>query len=477
MVGREKELEELRELYKHDQADLVAVYGRRRVGKTFLVKEAFQNNFVFMHAGLCLEESLSSEAKTKAQLEEFYKSLRLYGCKEESPPKDWSDAFFYLKRLLLEKESDAKQVVFLDELPWLDTPGSGFISIFGGFWNSFAGLRKNLLVIVCGSAASWMENELINAQGGLYGRVSHEIKLSPFTLKETREFLHKERGISASWYETAEAYMAVGGIPYYLSYFKKGKSVAQNVNDLFFKKTTPLGFEYERLFNVTFANRALSKRITEFLYKKKTGFSREEIIEGVGCSDNGDFSKTLNALLASDFVTSYAPFGLKRKKTYYKLIDPFCLFYLTFVEKKSAKEDYWITHYGKSETNAWKGLAFENLCFNHVRQIKDKLGIASVGTEVMPWHYEDENEKGQVDMLLKRNDNVLNICEMKFYKDDYRADVEDFKKTNRRIEKACSLLPKRFSAQSVLITTFGLSYGEFSSVFSNVVTLEDLGKF
>ncbi len=476
MIGREKEQEELRELYRHDQADLVAVYGRRRVGKTFLIKETFQNDFVFMHAGLYLEEKLSDEDKMKAQLEEFYKSLKLYGCEEENPPKNWSDAFFYLKKLLLKKENGSKQVVFFDELPWMDTRDSLFIPIFGGFWNSFACLRKNLLVVVSGSAASWMENELINAQGGLYGRVSHEIKLCPFTLKETREFLRKEKGISASWYEAAEAYMAVGGIPFYLNYFVKGKSVVQNVNDLFFKKTTPLKLEYERLYSVTFANRVLARRIAEFLYKKKIGYSREEIIEGVGYSDNGIFSKALSALLASDFVASYTPFGLERKKVYYKLIDPYCLFYLTFVEKKGASEDYWVTHYGKAETNAWKGLAFENLCFNHVSQIKDKLGIGSVGAEVMPWYYETSEGKGQVDMLLKRSDNVLNICEMKFYKDDYCASLEDFKKANRRMEAAYSLLPKRFSVQNVLITTFALSYGEYSSTFSNVVSLEDLGR-
>ncbi len=477
MIGRQKEQEELRELYRHDQADLVAVYGRRRVGKTFLVKETFQSDFAFMHAGLCLEKGLSPADQMKAQLDEFYKSLKLYGCNEENPPKTWSDAFFYLKKLLLEKEDGSKQVVFLDELPWLDTPGSGFLSLFGGFWNSFACLRKNLLVIVCGSAASWMENELINAQGGLYGRVSLEIKLCPFTLKEIQEFLHKERGISLSFYEAAEAYMTVGGIPYYLNYFKKGKSVAQNINDIFFKKGTPLSLEYERLFSVTFANHLLARRIVEFLYKKKMGYSREEIIKGLGCSDNGDFSKTLNALLASDLLVSYVPFGLPRKRRYYKLVDPFCLFHLTFASKKNAGEDYWISHYGKSDTNAWKGLAFENLCFNHVNQIKTKLGISAVGTEVMPWYYEDEEGKGQVDMLLKRNDNVLDLCEMKFSKDDYHADVEDFKKANRRMEKASFLLPKRFSVQSVLITTFGLSEGEYSSTYQNVVTLEDLGRF
>ena len=475
MIGREKEQEELREIYNRDHSDLVAVYGRRRVGKTFLIKETFQDDFVFMHAGLFLEGVAPSD-RLAAQLDGFYKSLQLYGCKEKKAPSTWSDAFFYLEKLLLEKQSKRKQVVFLDELPWMDTPSSHFLTAFEGFWNSFA-CRKNLMVIVCGSAASWMENKLINAHGGLYGRVSFEMKLSPFTLKETKEFLKEEKYMPVSSYEAAEAYMAVGGIPYYLNYFKKGKSIPQNVNDIFFQKSTPLRLEYERLFDVTFASASLAKRIVELLFSRKLGYSREEIIEKLGCSDNGDFSKTINALLASDFITVYYPFGLKKKTRYYKLIDPYCLFYLFFVEKKEAGEDYWIEHYGKPETNTWKGLAFENLCFNHVAEIKEKLGIAAVGAEVLPWNYEDKDGKTQVDMLIKRNDNVVNLCEMKFYKGDYSADVEDFKKTNRRIEKLYSLLPRRFSIHSTLVTTFGLSQGEYASTYLSVVTLGDLVKF
>ena len=472
MIGREKEQEELREIYSRDQADLVAVYGRRRVGKTFLIKETFQDDFAFMHAGLFLEGVAPSD-RLPAQLNAFYKSLVLYGCKEKEAPSTWFDAFFYLEKLLLEKKGKGKQIIFLDELPWMDTPSSNFLSAFEGFWNSFA-CRKNLMVIVCGSAASWMENKLINAHGGLYGRVSFEIKLCPFSLKETREFLREERRMSVSAYEAAEAYMAVGGVPYYLNYFKKGKSVPQNVNDIFFTKGSPLRLEYERLFDVTFASATLARRIVELLYKRKIGYSREEIIEKLSCSDNGDLSKTLNALLASDFVATYSPFGLKRKTRYYKLVDPFCLFYLAFLGKKDPGEDYWLEHYGKPEANAWKGFAFENLCFNHVPQIKEKLGVSAVGCEVLPWYFEDEEGKGQVDMLLKRNDNVLNLCEMKFCKEDYSASVDDFKKTNRRVEKAYSLLPKRFSVHSTLITTFGLSQGEYASTYLDVVTLEDL---
>jgi len=475
MIGREREQEKLLELYKRCQADLVAVYGRRRVGKTFLIEETFHDEFLFMHAGLFLE-GLGDKEKLATQLDGFYKSLLLYGSDEKEAPTTWFDAFFYLEKLILKKDNGSKQVVFIDELPWLDTPSSHFLSAFEGFWNSFACGRKNLLVIVCGSAASWIENNLINAHGGLYGRVTYEIKLNPFNLKETQEFL-LQKHIPVSPYETAEAYMAVGGMPYYLNYFERGKSVAQNINDIFFKKNSPLRLEYSRLFDVTFSNASLAKRIVELLYKHKIGYSRDDIIKKLGLSDNGNLSQVLNALLASDFLASYTPFALERKRRYYKLIDPYCLFYLSFIAKKDADDNYWNNHYGKAETIIWKGLAFENVCFNHVMQIKDKLGIKGVGSEVLPWYYEEGGDKGQVDMLIKRNDNVLNICEIKFYNDDFAAGIEDFKKSNRRTKMAYSLLPKRFSVHNTLITTFGLVDNEYASTFQNVVTLKDLCKF
>lgn len=476
MIRRENETKKLLELCRHEQADLVAIYGRRRVGKTFLVDQTFHGDYLFMSSGLFLDkEKMTPKEMLSAQIKEFYNALRLYGYKEGKAPETWSEAFFCLEKLILMKENGSKQVIFLDELPWVDTPSSHFLSAFEGFWNGFACRRKSLLIIVCGSAASWMENKLIHARVGLYGRVTYEMKLSPFSLKETKEFLLQKR-LPVTDYDAALAYMSVGGIPYYLNYFEPGKSVVQNINDIFFRKRAPLRYEYERLFSVTFASDSLSKRIVELLFQRKLGCSREEILKKHSLPDNGGLSKVLNALLSSDFILAYHPFGLKRKTTYYKLIDPFCLFHLSFAEKKDGDEDYWNSHYGKSETLAWSGLAYENLCFNHVSQIKEKLGIRGVATEVMPWYYQDKEGKGQVDMLLKRGDNAVNLCEIKFYSGDYPAGIEDFKKASRRKESAYSLLPKRFSVYITLITTFGLVYNEYASVYQNAVTLEDLCK-
>lgn len=475
MIGRIKEQNKLLELYNRDQADLVAVYGRRRIGKTFLIQETFQNKFIFRHSGLSLDED-DKNKKTEMQLEYFYKSLLFYGAKNINVPKDWFEAFLYLEQLINEKDNGKKQVIFIDELPWLDTPNSHFVSAFEGFWNSFACARKNLTVIVCGSATSWMQNKLINNHGGLYGRVTYEINLNPFSLNECKEFF-ESKNIKFSEYDIVQAYMAVGGIPYYLNYFNKGKSLVQNINDMFFQHNSVLNYEYDRLFDSMFDNVGLTKRAVELLYTKKIGYSREEIVKYLNVSDNGNLSKVLNSLIASNFITKYVPFGISKKTYHYKLIDPFCLFYLTFKDKKDTNENYWINNYLKPNVTAWRGLSFENVCFNHIDQIKEKLGIRAVGTQIAPWYYDNGSEKGQVDLLIRRNDNILDVCEIKFCSNDFVASKKDFQKMIGRCEEAYKYIPKKFGIHTVLITTYGLAENEYSSSFQNVITLEDLFKF
>lgn len=475
MIGRENEQNKLLELLNRDQADLIAVYGRRRIGKTFLIQETFKNKFLFRHSGLSLDEE-NKNKKTEIQLEYFYKSLLLYGTKNINVPKDWFEAFLYLEQLIIEKDNGEKQVIFIDELPWLDTPNSHFISAFEGFWNNFACARNNLTVVVCGSATSWMENKLVNNHGGLYGRVTYEINLSPFTLNECKEFFEYKH-INFSEYDICQAYMAVGGIPYYLNYFDAGKSLVQNINDMFFKKNSVLNFEYDRLFSSMFDSVNLTKRTVELLYTRKIGFSREEIVKKLDISDNGNLSKVLNSLIASNFVAKYVPFGIEKKTNYYKLIDPFCFFYLTFKEKKDPEENYWVNNYLKPNVTAWRGLSFENICFNHIDQIKEKLGIRGVGTQISPWYYDNGSEKGQVDLLIKRNDNLLNVCEIKFCSNEFVVSKKDFQKVMGRCEEAYKYVPKKFGVSSVLITTYGLAKNEYFSAFQNVITLADLFKF
>lgn len=474
MTGRKKEILELEELYNRNKPELVAIYGRRRIGKTYLVEQVFKNRFAFRHAGL---SPLEHEKKglLDAQLKFFYNSLKSFGCKNDKCPESWLDAFFMLQQLLEEKDNGKRQVVFIDELPWLDTPRSGFITAFEGFWNNWGAHRDNLMVIVCGSANSWMLDKLINNHGGLYGRVTYEIKLSPFSLGECAELL-KESGIKLSKYDIAQGYMILGGIPFYLQYFKKGFSLSQNVDNLFYNEGAKLRFEYDRLFTSVFANPGMAEAVVSYLSSKNAGYTRDEIIKKLKITDGGTITTTLNALMASDFVMKYVPFGMSKRQEHYKLIDPFCIFYLRFVkDKQGMNEDFWEQNVKSQPITVWRGIAFENLCFNHIKQIKSALGIPGVASKQSAWSKRaDDTEGMQIDLLIDRNDNIVNMCELKFYGDDYTVNRDYYKKLLHRQELLSEMIPKRCAIHSTLITTFGLEYNDYSGVFTDVVTLEDL---
>jgi len=474
MIGRRKEIAELEDLYQGSQPELIAIYGRRRVGKTFLVEQTFRGKFAFRHAGLSPLEH-KRKGMQAAQLKHFYNSLRSFGLESGEYPTSWFDAFFLLQKLLENKDCGQRQVVFIDELPWLDTPRSGFITAFEGFWNNWGAHQDNLMVIVCGSSNSWMLDKLINNHGGLYGRVTYEIKLSPFNLGECEEFL-KHNQVKISRYDIAQSYMIVGGIPFYLRYFKKGLSLSQNVDNLFFNEDAKLKFEYDRLFSSVFSNPGMVKSVVAFLFSKSAGYTRKEITDGLHITDGGTITSCLNALVASDFVMKYVPFGMSKKQEHYKLIDPFCIFYLRFVQGQQGLSDLYWEQYVKSQAIvSWRGLAFENLCFRHISQIKAALGISGVASRQSAWSKRrDDTEGTQIDMLIDRNDNIINMCEMKFYGDEYVVNRDYYRTILRRQELLSEEISKATAIHSTLITTFGLEYNEYSSVFDQVITLDEL---
>ena len=474
MIGREREIKELNRLFNSDRAELVAIYGRRRVGKTYLVDETFSGRISFRHAGLspCDE---SPKGLLRAQLTHFYNSLELYGMKPTEKPQNWLDAFFLLEKLLQNKDNGTRQLVFLDELPWLDTPRSGFIRAFEGFWNNWGCHRKNLMVIVCGSANSWILDSLINGHGGLYNRVTYEIKLSPFNLHECEEF-YKSHQIQFSRYDIAQSYMIIGGIPYYLGYFTAGLSLAQNVDNLFFTKNAKLQNEFDRLFDSIFVNPDAVKNIVKLLYTKNAGYTRKELIEKLGISDGGRLSRNLNALIASDFIIKYIPFGLSKREEHYKVVDPFCLFYLRFVQSQNKFNDhFWQQNILSQSVVTWRGYAFENVCFNHIEQIKKALGISGVVSSNSAWSKRDDDKEGtQIDLLINRNDNVLTMCEIKYYGGDFTVNKDYYKTILQRQERLREEISPKISVHSTLITTFGLVQNEYSGAFSTVITLDDL---
>lgn len=476
MIGRVQEVRELNRLYSRNKAELVAIYGRRRVGKTYLVDETFAGRITFRHAGLS-PAGEDSKGLLQLQLKHFYNSLQLHGMEKCEKPTNWLDAFLLLEKLLQSKDDGTRQVVFLDELPWLDTPKSGFIRAFEAFWNTWGCHRKNLMVIVCGSASSWIQDKLLNNHGGLYNRVTYEIKLSPFNLKECEDY-YKSNHVIFSRYDVAQSYMVFGGIPYYMGYIKPNMSLAQNIDHLFFKKNAVLRDEYHRLFASDFVNPEAVKNIVQLLYTRNAGYTRKEIIEKLNIKDGGRLSSRLNALISNGFIIKYVPFGYGKREEHYKLIDPFCIFYLHFIwNQKKRSEKFWQQNVTSASLSTWRGFAFENVCFNHIEQIKRSLGISGVITESSAWSKkEDDTDGTQIDLLITRNDNVINMCEIKYYGGEYKVNKDYYLKLLKRQSILAENVPKKYAIHSTLITTFGLTQNEYSGAFNHVILLDDLFK-
>jgi hypothetical protein len=270
--------------------------------------------------------------------------------------------------------------------------------------------------------------------------------------------------------------MIFGGIPYYLGYFESSQSLAQNVDRLLFYRNGVLKNEFDRLFDSVFTNPDIIKSIVKVLYTRNAGYTRKEITEKLGISDGGTLTKHLNALLASDFVIRYVPFGFSKREEHYKLVDSFCLFYLHFMQSQTrTNEKFWQQNISAQQVVTWRGFAFENVCFNHIDQIKAALGITGVISSNSAWSKKSDDEDGlQIDLLIHRNDNVINMCEIKFLSEEFKVDKNYYRVLLSRPERIRELVSPKISIYSTLITTFGLKHNEYSGVFTNVITMDDL---
>jgi hypothetical protein len=474
IIGRKQEIAELNRYCHSGKAEFVAVYGRRRVGKTFLVNEVLGDYMAFRHAGLSPYDR-KRKVSLKDQLQNFYFSLMRYGLEEISQPKSWMEAFFMLEQLLERKDNGSRQVVFIDELPWMDTPRSGFLTALEAFWNGWGNAQHNLCLVVCGSATSWMLDNLINNKGGLYGRLTGEIRLSPFTLHECEEFF-ESRGIKMSRYNIAQAYMILGGIPYYLNCFNPNLSLAQNIDALFFSYKAKLGDEFDRLFKSIFDNADACMKIVRTLGLRHAGYTRDEIAKKTGINPNGDFSKMLKALVGSDFLIKYVPFGMSKREEHYKLSDCFCWFWLHFKEFSDHREaDYWQHHQKESEVKSWQGIAFEEVCMQHIYQIKAAMQVAGVASEesAMIIKGSKSTDGMQINLLIDRADDVVNICEIKYSKSQFVVT----KSYAEKLLKRQSSLENMLKDKSILLTLIsfnGVEKNNHSEIFTHTITADDL---
>jgi uncharacterized protein len=461
IIGRKVQIEIFQKAMASDEPEFIAVYGRRRVGKTFLVREFFKDHICFELTGM-LEGSLPD------QLANFTDALQK-AMGVNIPPKrpdSWREAFLQLQFLLdagSEQKQGARQVIFLDELPWLNTPRSKFLGALQHFWNTYGSKRKDLILVVCGSAASWMIRHVVRSRGGLHNRLTRQIRLLPFTLAETKEYLHSRKMKNLNNYSILQIYMALGGVPYYLSLVEPGYSPAQVIDSLCFSENGPLRNEYDMLYRSLFEESGQHLKVVEFLAKKRSGYLRSEVLDGTGLKSGGTASGIFEELEESGFIGSYIPFGKKAKDALYRLTDEFSIFHLHWIKplgKQKPGTDHWITRQSQPKYKSWAGYSFEGICMKHIFELKTALGIAKVATEESPWRFKPADGSAgpgvQIDLLIDRADGIINLCEIKFHSSEFAIDSGYAKELRKKTDLFRENTGTRKSIFLTLITTFGV---------------------
>jgi len=466
LIGREKEQKRLLQAETSDKSEFVAVFGRRRVGKTFLVRETFKDRFCFYHTGL-------ANAGMSRQLAEFKKTLCQYGKRKFRMPRDWYDAFDLLAEVIA-ADASPKKIVFLDELPWMDTAKSGFVSALEHFWNGWASARDDVVLIICGSATSWIINKVLNDHGGLHNRVTKRIPLNPFTLRECERFV-RQNGIVLRRLQLLEYYMIFGGVPYYWEQIEKGESLPQCVDRILFDEEGELHHEFDRLYASLFRKPAAYVSIVTALGTRKVGMSREELARSSKQKLNGRFGERLLELEQCGFIRKYVRPGRVTRDAVYQLMDNFTLFYFKFMQGRNASADEW-SHVSQSQTGRiWCGLAFERVCLQHVDQIKAALGIADVKTSAYGWSAAESTDRGaQIDLVLERNDKTVNICEMKYTNGEFVVDADYETALRNKVDAYQRETGTDDTILLTMITARGLKPNSHSDCVQKALVAEDL---
>jgi len=456
LVGRIQERRILDAAMESPEAELIAVYGRRRVGKTFLIRRHFADE-------LCFELIGMYGAGFKVQLQHFVEALgKATGTsvRSETQPASWFEAFGMLARAMerLPKRK-RKRVVFIDELPWLASQRSGFMSAFEHFWNTWASRRSDLIVVVCGSAASWMVKHLLHARGGLHNRVTRHLRLEPFSLAETRAFLEARR-VTLDRYQILELYMALGGIPHYLKEIERGESAAQCIDRVCFSKAGLLGREFSHVYASLFDEAERHELIVRSLAKRRDGLTRKELLSATATRSGGWTSEVLEELEASGFIMRTPQFGRDKKDAVYRLSDEYSLFHLYWIEKhRGRSEGAWLRIRGSPAWRAWSGYSFEGVCLKHADRLRAALGIAGVQTEESTWRHRsgDAGEGAQIDLVIDRKDRCINLCEMKFCEAEFAIDKAYARSLANKRETFRRLTGTSKSLFTTLVTTHGLA--------------------
>lgn len=470
IIGRTTPKKILDRLLKSDQPELLAVYGRRRVGKTYLIKNFYKDDLQFICSG-------EAGGSMKTQLANFQQQLNSWfpANSQLQPPATWQQAFVALRQCLETLKSKKKKVLFFDELPWLDTHKSGFISAFGYFWNIYLSERKDIMVVICGSAASWMIKKIVHNKGGLHNRITQQIRLLPFTLKETRDYLQHHK-IHFTDYQILQLYMVMGGIPHYLNAIKRGDSLHQTIDNCCFATDGILTNEFHNLYAALFNNYERHIRVITALAQKNKGLTRMELIDGGVLNSGGNLTSILIELVESGFVERVVAYDKKKKTSLYRLQDAFSLFYFRFMTGNKSKND-WLSISKTTRYLSWCGYAFENICIQHISQIKKALGISGIHTAYGSWYKAGNNksEGAQIDLLLDRSDDTINVCEIKFSNKSYTINKSYSLSLHKRMEIFRENISLKKNLLLTFITTYGISDNKYKQqLVDKEITMEAL---
>jgi uncharacterized protein len=464
VAGREEEIKILEKQLKLLQSGFVAVYGRRRIGKTYLVRQVYGRQIIFECSGL-------NEKNTNQQLENF--NLALTGVyrknKNNAVPASWLQAFDLLKQYINTLKNTGKKIIFLDEISWFDTQKSGFKAALDNFWNQYASKRNDIVLVICGSAASWIINKVINDRGGLHNRITCSLPMQPFTLKETAEFL-KLRKIDLVYKDIVQLYMVTGGVPFYLNDIEQGESVPQIIQRLFFAKTAPLKNEFDNLYAALFKNSGDHIAVIKALAAKNKGLTRSEIIKHTKLASGGGLTNTLQELIACGFVTTIYPINKTKEDVLYRLLDEYSIFYLKFIDG-TAGSRRWLEMFNTNAYKVWCGYAFENVCLRHTEAIKKALGITGITTSEYSWqHKGTPSATGtQIDLLIDRNDNCINLCEAKFYNASFEMNKQY---ADTLLKKKTIFAAQTKTRKNIFITMVTLQGCQHNKYYNSVVTNE-----
>ena len=466
LVGREKEIALLNKYMMSGRPEFIAIYGRRRVGKTFLIRKHFQDQFDFFVTGII-------NGTFKNELEAFNLALNRYGYTGPNATT-WMQAFTALGELLKNKSEHQHRrcIVFIDELPCFETRNSGFVPALDYFWNSLASWIDNMMLIVCGSATSWMIRNVINNRGGLHNRVTHEMHLKPFSLYQTEQFF-AEQGSNWDRLSILQIYMAMGGVPYYLGLVNMEYSAAENIDKLFFGENSVMRDEYNRLFRSLYRHPEKYMGIVKLLAEHKKGLTRKQIAEMLKVTNNGHLGDMLDDLLCCDFVRLYNN-GMKANAGIYQLIDFYTLFYHQFVRRHVTDIHYWRNMIGTPTQNTWYGLAYERVCMSHIQQIIYALRLDVIHTDFYSWRSKESSPAAQIDIIIDRADGIVTICEVKYSRAEYSLSKDEYERILNRVETFVRETKCKKGTQTIIITTKGMKSTGYSEISRRIITLDDL---